>query len=123
MKWTFNVVKTIVTPIEIEAEDFADAIKKAYAQIPDVDTDHGRGCQGTGHWHNYADDLSLWHFRLPHDCRYSQSEYWCQGISASSLHDMCQMFILCNLFVGNIHHATQFFEFSGHLSFALRFLH
>jgi hypothetical protein len=42
MKWTFNVVKTIVTPIEIEAENFADAIKKAYAQIPDVDTDHGR---------------------------------------------------------------------------------
>ena len=19
------------------------------------------GCQGTGHWHDYADDLSLWH--------------------------------------------------------------
>ena len=41
MKWRFNVVKTIVTPVEIEAEDFADAIKKAYALIPDIDTDHG----------------------------------------------------------------------------------
>ena len=41
MKWKFNVVKTITTPIEIEADNFNDAITKAFAAIPEKDTDKG----------------------------------------------------------------------------------
>ena len=41
MKWKFNIVKQIVTPIEIEADNFAEALDKAQALQTEVDTDHG----------------------------------------------------------------------------------
>ena len=42
MKWKLNVLKTISTPIEVEADDLISAVDKAYAIIPEIDTDHGR---------------------------------------------------------------------------------
>ena len=41
MKWKFNIVKTIVTPIELEAENFVEALSKAQTLASEVDTDHG----------------------------------------------------------------------------------
>ena len=41
MKYKLNIVKQIVTPIEVEAEDIMEASCKAYALIPETDTDHG----------------------------------------------------------------------------------
>ena len=41
MKWKFNIVKQIATPIEIEADNFAEALDKARALQTEVDTDHG----------------------------------------------------------------------------------
>ena len=42
MKWKFNIVKQIVTPIEIEADNFGEALNKARALETEIDTDHGR---------------------------------------------------------------------------------
>ena len=42
MKWKFNIVKQIVTSIEIDADNFAEALNKAYELIPEIDTDHGK---------------------------------------------------------------------------------
>jgi len=42
MKWKLNVLKTISTPIEVEADDLISAVEKAYDIIPEIDTDHGR---------------------------------------------------------------------------------
>lgn len=42
MKWKFNIVKQIATPIEIEADNFAEALNKAYGLIPEIDMDHGK---------------------------------------------------------------------------------
>ena len=42
MKWKFNIVKTITTPVEIEAESFPEALKKVHnLNYDEVDTDHG----------------------------------------------------------------------------------
>lgn len=41
MKWKLNIVKQIVTPIEIEADNFAEALDKARALQTEVGTDHG----------------------------------------------------------------------------------
>lgn len=41
MKWKLNIIKNIVTPVEVEADDVIDAVKKAYELIPEIDTDHG----------------------------------------------------------------------------------
>ena len=41
MKWKFNIVKTIMTPVEIEAESFPDALEKVNNFKYEVDTDHG----------------------------------------------------------------------------------
>ena len=42
MKWKLNIIKNIVTPVEVEADDVIDAVKKAYELIPEIDTDHGK---------------------------------------------------------------------------------
>ena len=42
MKFKLNIVKQIVTPIEVEADDILEAVHKAYALIPETDTDHGK---------------------------------------------------------------------------------
>ena len=42
MKWKLNVLKTISTPIEVEADDLISAVDKAYAIIPEIDTDRGQ---------------------------------------------------------------------------------
>jgi hypothetical protein len=42
MKWKLNIIKNIVTPVEVEADDLIDAVKKAYETIPEIDTDHGK---------------------------------------------------------------------------------
>lgn len=42
MKYKLNIVKQIVTPIEVEAEDIMEAAYKAHALIPETDTDHGK---------------------------------------------------------------------------------
>ena len=42
MKYKLNIVKKIVTPIEVEAEDIIEAAYKAHALIPETDTDHGK---------------------------------------------------------------------------------
>ena len=36
MKWKMNIVKNIVTPVEVEAENLGEAL------IPEIDTDHGK---------------------------------------------------------------------------------
>ena len=41
MKWKFNIVKTITTPIEIEAESFLEALEKVNNLKYEVDTDYG----------------------------------------------------------------------------------
>ena len=41
MKWKLNIIKKITTPIEIEAEDFVDAITKARNYIDEGDLDNG----------------------------------------------------------------------------------
>ena len=41
MKWKFNIVKTITTPVEIDAESFPDALEKVNNLKYEVDTDHG----------------------------------------------------------------------------------
>ena len=42
MKWKLNVLKTISTPIEVEADDLISAVDKAYAIIPEINTDRGQ---------------------------------------------------------------------------------
>ena len=42
MKWKLNIIKQIVTPIEVEAEDLGEALEKTWALIPEIDTDHGK---------------------------------------------------------------------------------
>lgn len=42
MKWKFNIVKTITTPVEIEAESFPEALEKVKNLKYEVDTDHGK---------------------------------------------------------------------------------
>ena len=42
MKWKFNIVKTITTPVEIEAESFPDALEMVNNLKYEVDTDHGK---------------------------------------------------------------------------------
>lgn len=42
MKFKLNIVKQIVTPIEVEADDILEAVHKAYGLIPETDTDHGK---------------------------------------------------------------------------------
>ena len=42
MKWKFNIVKTITTPVEIEAESFPEALDKVNNLKYEVDTDHGK---------------------------------------------------------------------------------
>ena len=37
-----NIVKNIVTPVEVEAENLGEAVEKAYTLIPEIDTDHGK---------------------------------------------------------------------------------
>ena len=41
MKWKFNIVKSITTPVEIEAESFPEALNKVSNLKYEVDTDHG----------------------------------------------------------------------------------
>ena len=40
--WKLKIIKTISTPIEVEADDLISALSKAYAIIPEIDTDHGQ---------------------------------------------------------------------------------
>ena len=42
MKWKLNIIKQIVTPIEVEAENLGEALEKTWALIPEIDTDHGK---------------------------------------------------------------------------------
>ena len=42
MKWKMNIIKNVVTPVEVEADEIWEAVHKAYALIPDIDTDHGK---------------------------------------------------------------------------------
>ena len=42
MKCKLNIIKQIVTPIEIEADDVLDAVEIAFKLIPDIDTNHGK---------------------------------------------------------------------------------
>ena len=42
MKWKFNIVKTITTPVEIDAESFPEALEKVKNLKYEVDTDHGK---------------------------------------------------------------------------------
>ena len=42
MKWKLNIIKQIVTPIEVEAEVLGEALEKTWALIPEIDTDHGK---------------------------------------------------------------------------------
>ena len=40
-KYNIRLVKSIYTPVEIEAENMHEALKKAFAMMPDTDLDHG----------------------------------------------------------------------------------
>ena len=42
MKWKMNIIKNVVTPVEVEADDLCEALEKARALIPEIDTDHGK---------------------------------------------------------------------------------
>ena len=42
MKWKMNIVKCIVTPVEVEADDLCEALEKTWALIPEIDTGHGK---------------------------------------------------------------------------------
>ena len=37
-----NIIKNVVTPVEVEADDLCEALEKARALIPEIDTDHGK---------------------------------------------------------------------------------
>ena len=39
-KYNIRLVKSIYTPVEIEAESMHEALKKAFAMMPDTDLDH-----------------------------------------------------------------------------------
>ena len=41
MKFNIRLVKTIYTPVEIEAQDMMEALKKAFDMMPNTDLDHG----------------------------------------------------------------------------------
>ena len=41
MKWKFNIRKEIITPIEVEADNWTSAVEKVNDLIPQIDTDHG----------------------------------------------------------------------------------
>lgn len=61
MKWKFNIVKTITTPIEIDAESFSEALDKLKKLNSDeIDTDHGKvsyiiDAKPSGHLIKWAD--------------------------------------------------------------------
>ena len=40
-KYNIRLVKSIYTPVEIEAENMHEALKKAFAMMPETDLDHG----------------------------------------------------------------------------------
>ena len=40
-KYNIRLVKSTYTPVEIEAENMHEALKKAFAMMPDTDLDHG----------------------------------------------------------------------------------
>lgn len=42
MKWKMNIIKNVVTPVEVEADDLCEALEKTRALIPENDTDHGK---------------------------------------------------------------------------------
>lgn len=41
MKYKIRLVKTISTPVEIEAKTQIEALKKAFEMMPETDFDHG----------------------------------------------------------------------------------
>ena len=42
MKWKLNIVKNIVTPIEVETDDLLEAVSKAYKLIPTTDKERAK---------------------------------------------------------------------------------
>ena len=40
-KYNIRLVKSIYTPVEIEAENMHEALKKAFAMMSETDLDHG----------------------------------------------------------------------------------
>ena len=40
-KYNIRLVKSIYTPVEVEAENMHEALKKAFAMMPETDLDHG----------------------------------------------------------------------------------
>ncbi len=41
MKYNIRLVKSIYTPVEIEADNMHEALKKAFSMMQDADLDHG----------------------------------------------------------------------------------